>query len=181
MNNSLLGGQCCTDSVNIQQDGINHLGRGRLAIFPRLNFTCNGRITNIKARVRVSNSRRSGTVFFQVWRPTSAGSIVYNKIGEVQLQSNQVTGNGTYQTANIILTGDNTIEFQSRDVVGYYHPSNSRYLVRDISTAGYVLYRFNGSSVLNSVNLIPLAIAGTSRQPLIQLTTGTYRNCIYIQ
>ena len=109
-----------------------------------------------------------------MWQPSSAGSTIYNKTGEVQLQSNQVTGSGTYPTANINLTGDNTIEFRSGDVVGYYHPSNSRYLVRDISTAGYVLYRFDGSPAPNSVNLSNYDyIGGTSRQPLIQFTIGT--------
>ena len=145
---------------------------GRLAIFPRLNFTCNGRITNIRARVR--NIEGDDYLFFQVWQPSSAGSTIYNKTGEVQLQSNQVTDRGTYRTANIILTGDNTIKFQSGDVVGYYHPPNPRYLVRDISTAGYKLYRFDGSPAPNSVNLSNYdAIGGTSRQPLIQFTVGT--------
>ena len=176
MINSLLGGQTCTDYVNIEQDGDSQLGRtpkGRLAIFPRLNFTCNGRITSITARV--SSSSRNGYPSFQVWGPSSVGSTVYNKIGEVQLQSDdQVTGSGDYQTANIILTGNNTIEFQSGDVVGYYHPSNTRYSVRDISTDGYVLYRFDGSPVPNSVNLNNNdVIRGTSRQPLIQFSIGT--------
>ena len=174
MNNSLLGGQHCTDSVNIEQDGDNQLARisGRLAIIPRLNFTCNGRITNIRARV--SSSGRSDALLFQVWRPSSVGPTIYNRTGEVQLQSNQVTGSGTYRTANIILTGDDTIEFQSGDVVGYYHPSNARYQVRDISTPGYVLYRFDGSPVPYSVNLSEYdAIGGTSRQPLIQFMIGT--------
>ena len=51
MNNSLLGGQQCTDSVEIQQRDDTEFGRDRLAIIPRLNFTCNGRITSIRARL----------------------------------------------------------------------------------------------------------------------------------
>ena len=174
MNNSLLGGQTCTDSINIQQDGnrnLWHTPNGRLAIIPRLNFTCNGRITSIRARVS-SSSRRGNLLFLQVWRPVSADAI-YNKSGEVQLQSNQVTGSGTYQTANIMLTGDNTIEFQSGDVVGYYHPFNTSYLVRDINTTGYVQYRFDGSRVPNSVNLSNSNAMINFRQPLIQFTIGT--------
>ena len=174
INNSLLSAQECIDGVNIQQDGNNQIGRGRLAIIPRLNFTCNGRITGIRARVIVDDNRnRNDYPSFQVWRPSSVGLTIYNRIGEVQLKSNQVTGNGTYQIANIILTDDNTIEFQSGDVVGYYHPPQSRYRVRDISTAGYVLYRFDGSSVPNSVNLSNSdARGGNSRQPLIQFIIG---------
>ena len=58
MNNSLLGGQECTDYVNVGQVGNNQIGRDRLAIIPRLNFTCNGRITSIRARMEF-NDRRS--------------------------------------------------------------------------------------------------------------------------
>ena len=177
MNNSILGGQTCTDYVNIEQDGDRQLGRGpngRLAIFPRLNFTCNGRITSIRARV-VCNSTRNDTLSFQVWRPTSVDLTVYNKIGEVHLQSdNQVTtGSSNFLEANITLTGNNTIEFQSGDVVGYYHPSNAHCSVRDISTDGYVLYRFGESPVPNSVNLSNRNAMINFRQPLIQFTIGT--------
>ena len=169
INNSLLGGQFCTDSIDVQQDGDNQIGRDRLAIIPRLNFTCNGRITSIRAKVRLVN-RRSDYPFFQVWRATSINSTMYNKIGEVQLQSdNQVTGSGNYRTANIILTGNNTIEVQSGDVVGYYHPYEIRYHVRTIQTGGYRLYQFNESS--KSVNL-SIDRSRDERQPLIQFTIG---------
>ena len=173
MNNSLLGGQTCTDYVNIEQNGQDHIGRGVVAIIPRLNFTCNGRITSIRARVR--NSGKSEYLFFQVWRPSSTNPTSYNKIGEVQLQSdNQVTGSGNYRTVNIILTGNNTIEFQSGDVVGYYHPSNSRYRVRTIRTDGYRLYQFDGSPVPTSVNLNDADHNDNNMQPLIQFITGKY-------
>ena len=57
---------------------------------------------------------------------------------------NEVGGNN--RLANIILTDNNTIEVQSGDVVtvGYYHPSNARYRVRNIPTDGYIVYHFNG-------------------------------------
>ena len=172
-NNSLLGGQFCTDSVNIEQVGDAQLSLGRLAIIPRLNFTCNGRITSIRARVRISVGRNDYPSF-QVWRVASFGSTVYNKIGEVQLQSDdQVTGSGDYRIANIVLTGNNTIEFQSGDVVGYYHPSDARYRVRTIRTGEYRLYQFNGSPP-TSVNLNDANRNDNERQPLIQFITGKY-------
>ena len=82
-----------------------------------------------------------------MWRVASVGSTNYNKINEVRLQSDdQVTrGSSNYREANIILTGNNTIEVQSGDVVGYYHPPQSRYRVRTIATNGYVLYQLRGS------------------------------------
>ena len=170
MNNSLLGGQTCTDYVDIEQDGQNSVGHNRLAIIPRLNFTCNGRITSIRARMRFDDGMDNYPIF-QVWRPSSVGSTVYNKIGEVQLQSNQVTGDGNRRTVNIILTGNNTIEFQSGDVIGYYHPSDARYRVRTIRTDGYILYQFDGSPS-TSVNLSGANDNDNERQPLIQFTIG---------
>ena len=112
--------------------------------------------------------------FFQVWQPLSTNSAVYNKIGEVQLQSDQVTGSGDFQTANIILTGNNTIEFQSGDVVGYYHPPDARYRVRTIRTSGYRLYQFDldSSPVPTSVNLNNADSEDDEQQPLIQFTIG---------
>ena len=178
MNNSLLGGQFCTDSINIQQNGQNQIGLNHLGIIPGLNFTCNGRITSIRARVRL-NSSRSEFPSFQLWRAVSVGSTMYNKIGEVQLQSDdQVTLNRSneYGVANITLpiTGNNTIEVQSGDVVGYYHPLDARYQVRTIRTDGYKLYRFNISSVPTSLNLLDADKNNSDRQPLIQFTIGKY-------
>ena len=177
MNKSLLGGQLCTDSVDIQQDGNNSVGANMLAIIPRLNFTCNnGRITSIRARVVMGNNlNRMGYPSFQVWRLSSTNATLYNRIGEVQLQSNDqvTTGSNGFLEANITLTGTNTIEFQSGDVVGYYHPPNARYRVRTIRTDGYMLYRFNESSAPTSVNLTNHDFVN-NRQPLIQFNIGNF-------
>ena len=172
MNNSLLGGQFCTDSVDVQQDGDNEIGRDMLAIIPRLNFTCNGRITSIIARVRFDdNDNRVDYPVFQTWRPTSIGSTIYNKTGQVQLQSDdQVTGSGNRRTVTIILTGNNTIEVQSGDVVGYCHPPESRYRVRNIQNDGYKQYEFDESP--ESVDLDHRDGIHDNQQPLIQFIIG---------
>ena len=170
MNNSLLDGHMCTDNVDIRQDGNNQIGHNWLAIIPQLNFTCNGSITSIRARVRFEDARRNFP-FFQVWQPSSTSSTIYTKTGEVQLPSDdQVTGSGTYRTANIILTGNNTIEVQSGDVVGYYHPPDTRYRVRTIQTNGYILYQFRVS--LESVDLSNSMRNNDQQQPMIQFTIG---------
>ena len=173
MNNLLLGGQQCTDSVDIQQAGDTEFGRDRLAIIPRLNFTCNGRITSIRARLRRINSGRD-YLFFQVWRPASVGSTIYNKTSEIQLQSSdKFTGTGNIQTATITLTGNTTIEVQSGDVVGYYHPSDSRYVMRDISIDGYYLYRFDGPPAADSSEDLSQAnFMLNNRRPLLQFVIG---------
>ena len=108
-----------------------------------------------------------------MWRAESVGSTVYNKIGEVQLQpDDQVTGSGNRRTTTIVLTGNNTIEFQSGDVVGYYHPPQSRYQVRDLYTNGYLVYQFNGSPAPTSVSLNESNFMIDFRQPLLQFAIG---------
>ena len=113
---------------------------------------------------------------FQVWRPSQPGSMIYNRTGEVQLQSDDqvTTGSNGFLEMNIILTGDDRIEFQSGDVVGYYHPNSSRYQVRNLQTDGYVLYRFDVSPTPTSVGLSEANFVSQLRQPLIQFAVGMY-------
>jgi len=168
----LLG---CTDFVDIQQNGDHQFGRNRLAIIPRLNFTCNGRIINIRAKV-TSNSNRNAFPSLQVWRVSSFGLVTYNRIGETQLQSDDqmISGSNSFLETNTTLTGDDRIEFQSGDVIGYYHPPDSRYQVRDIKTDGYFLYRFDELPPPNPVNLNEANNMFNFRQPLIQFMIGMY-------
>ena len=81
-----------------------------------------------------------------------------------------MTGNIT----NINLTDNTIIEFQSGDVVGYYHPPNTRYVVTHIKnksyvTNGYKLYRFNQGSNSAVVN-ISIANFTNGARPLLQFT-----------
>ena len=171
MNNSLLGAQECTDYVNVLQPGDDIRGQNRTEIIPRYNFTCNGRITNITARL-FNSSGRGDYPSFQMWRPASFGSTVYTKIGEVQLQPddqlNEVTNN--FLIAIIILASNNTIEVQSGDVVGYYHPPNTDVRVMTRAVDGYMQYEFSGSpetvDLLNSIDHLNF------QQPVIQFTVG---------
>ena len=173
MNNSLLDGQECTDYINIQQPGNFVIGRNRLAIIPRLNFTCNGRITTIRARMVFDNSR-SDYSFFQVWRPVSVCSTINNKTGEIQLQSDDQLSevNDTLQTATVNLTGNNMIEVQSGDVVGYYHPPDPRFRVLSRKTVGYRVYEFSESYKSVDLNNTLFNNSNFYRQPLIQFTIG---------
>ena len=92
---------------------------------------------------------------------------IYDKIGEVQLQSNDQVNEvgGNIRVANIILIGNNTIEVQSGDVVGYYHPPDACYRVRTMQTDGYILYQFSGSH--ESVDLDNATASINEQQPLI--------------
>ena len=85
-----------------------------------------------------------------------------------------MTGNGTYRTATIILTGNNRIEVQSGDVFGYYRESFSRYRLRTIRTDGYRQYDFDGTNAPTSVNLNNADRDINERQPLIEFTIGKF-------
>ena len=148
------------------------IGSNGLAIIPHLNFTCSGRITSITARMRVNNG--SNYPFFQVWRPVSVGSTIFNKVGEVPLQSDDELSevSNFTQIATIVLTDNNTMEVQSGDVVGYYHPPQSNYQVRALSTQGYRIYQFNGS--FESVDLNNYVDIDDNQKPLIQFTIGKH-------
>ena len=120
--------------------------------------------------MRVNNG--SNYPFFQVWRPVSVGSTIFNKVGEVPLQSDDELSevSNVTQIATVILTDNNTMEVQSGDVVGYYHPPQSNYQVRALSTEGYRIYQFIGSS--ESVELNNYADIDVKRKPLILFTIG---------
>ena len=77
----------------------------------------------------------------------------------------QLIGSNNFTIINISLTGNDALEFQSGDVIGYYHSAQSCYQVTDIETTGYVLYRFNGSSFLDSLNISQSEKVLNSRQP----------------
>ena len=98
--------------------------------------------------------------------------MIYNKVGEIKLQSeNQVTEGYNNFEATIILTGEKRLEFQPDDVIGYYQPPQSRYQVLDVDTVGYVLYRFDETSP-NTLNLSEANRILNKRQPLLQFTFG---------
>ena len=167
-----LGEEVCIDSVDIQQNPDKQLARGKLGIIPRLSFNCNGRIIGIRAKVK-SSMKHENSLYIQVWRSSFTGSPVYNKIDEVQLKlDDQLMDSNNFTIVNISLTGNDVLEFQSGDVIGYYHPAQSRYQVTEIQTAGYVLYRFNGSLSLDSLNISQSEKVLNSRQPLLQFIVG---------
>jgi len=171
-------GQICIDEVDIQVRSEDEIGRDRIAIVPRLNFNCNGRITSIRARTTGPNDGRNDYPYFQIWRPSS--STMYNRVSQVQSQSNQtfLLSSSHEAIINVTLTGDERIEFQSGDVIGYYHPRDIRYDIRNIKTDGYVQYIFDGSPNLTSVDLSTVANDSITdqRQPLIQFTIGETYN-----
>ena len=115
---------------------------------------------------------------FQLWRPLLSDTMIYNKVGEIQLQpEHQVTEGYNNFEATIILTGEKRLEFQTDDVIGYYLPPQSRYRVLNVDTIGYVFYRFDETSPPNILNLSEANKTISNRQPLLQFTFGKNNIC----
>jgi len=113
---------------------------------------------------------------FEVWHPRLSNMDVFDKVGEIRLMESEVVQVGhdlstAYWLVDITLNDDDRIEFEAGDVVGYYHPPNSRYLVWTIRTAGYTAYRNRSSNVLNIVSTATENV-NQNVQPLIQFSTG---------
>ena len=177
----LIAGQTCIDDVNnVQQVGNDIISPDRTVIVPRLNFTCNGRITNIRVGLNRTNDG-ANFPYVQVRRPLPSASLLfYGLVNNVQIQSSHLTqfNMSTFQEATILLTGHNRIQFLSGDVIGFYSPPDSGYVIRDIATTGYVYYIFEGSNA--SVFTLGSGVMSNRRQPLIQFTLGEYGDNCYL-
>jgi len=163
----------CIDSVDdVQQSGNNVIGSNQTVIVPNLNFTCNGWITNIKVGI---NPTINGSDFpyIQIWRP-SPSSQLYSLVDKVQLHPRHINTQLTHLEANIPHTGNIKIQFLSGDVIGFYNPPNSSYVIRDTTTNSHVYYTFNGSDA-KQIDL-NAGIISSRRQPLIEFTLGEYDN-----
>jgi len=180
-----IAGQTCIDDVdNVQQVGDNFISPYRTIIVPRLNFPCNGKIINIRVGINHTSDSTlttaiTGTNFpyIQVWR-WSSNSQLYSLVNEVHIQSNHLSTQLTYLEANISLTDDNRIQFLSGDVIGFYNPLDTGYVIRDIATTGYVYYVFRGPNA-SSLD-ISTGVASQRRQPLIQFSLGEYGGSHYL-
>ena len=174
----VTGATTCIDRVKIQQRGIKRFGSPRQVIVPRANFTCSGRITGITASLHQVYSDGIDP-YFELWHPISADLGVFDKVDEVQLVESEVVqighdpnDNFTYWVVSITLNGDDRIEFETGDVIGYYHPARSCYNVWSIITTGYRGFANNFTTPLSTINLDTQYFTGSNRQPLIQFTIG---------
>ena len=169
------GGQSCVNNPNVNQRGSASIASGRQVIVPSARFNCNGRITNVRVSMQ-SIIFDNNFPLFQVWHPTSPNSSTYNKTGEVQLPAGEFVRVGAgrnYHSANLSLNSSNSqIEFQSGDVIGYYQPSNPRWLIWSIQTSGYTSFSNTVTSPTTSINISNVDNTDTDRQPLIELMFG---------
>lgn len=144
-------------------------------IVPAARFNCSGRITNVAVSMQFIFSGPD-LPLFQVWRPASPNSSVYNKIGEVELPSGDHMGGIiiNYYFANLSLNSSTQIEFQSGDIIGYYQSSSSQRLIRNIQTSGYTSYSNTVSSPLTSIDINNVDNSDIDRQPLIEVMFGKF-------
>ena len=152
------------------------LSSDSLAVVPRSNFSCNGRITGYMVSLnqnRDSFCRNPGII---VWQPMNTERTLYRARDSYTLSNDDINAMGDYYFANVSFTGNDRIEFQSGDVIGYWHASSSCYTMWNIRTAGYTSY--NASLPSDAFNISDDSVAiTTDRQPLIQVNFGKSHNC----
>ena len=165
----------------VRQRGTNAASTDSQVIVPRSNFSCNGRVTGYLISLEsVGDSGDYPSV--QVWHPTS--STEYTRVDtECALTDSDISvmkDNGDdYYLGNVSCTGNNRIEFQSGDVIGYRHGSEVRYRLWNIGNNQYRSYRRTGrSNPLNSFN-INNANDDLNEQPLIQVMYGKINTLIF--
>ena len=113
-------------AVNARQKGDDAARTDTQVIVPNSVFSCNGRVTGYLISLQ-SDSASGSYPSVQVWHPTS--STEYTRVDtECPLTASDISmmrdGNGDeYYLGNVSCTGNNRIEFQSGDVIGYYHGS----------------------------------------------------------
>ena len=145
-------------------------------IVPNSPFSCNGRVTGYLISLEPASSS-GGYPSVQVWHPTSLNSTEYTRVDtKCTLTARDISmmrdRNGDdYYLGNVSCTGDNRIEFQSGDVIGYHHGSPVRYALWNIVTNQYTSYRRNSNNPLSSFNTNS-ADDDLNEQPLIEIMYG---------
>ena len=154
-------------------EGVS-IENGRQVIVPSLNFSCYGRITHI-SYVTIDGSHPSGnSPVFQIWRPSSFGSNVYNRVGQSQfLFENLIEDINFYFTNAKMMVENYQIEFQPGDVIGYYQPSNARRLIWSIKeTNEYVSYSNNANEAFTTFNRSSADYVDIKLLPFIRVYFG---------
>ena len=166
-----LDGQSCVDTVNVRQKGTNAADIPGQVIVQGTEFSCNGRITGYLISLEESSSSGDYPIV-QIWRHHKNQQL-YNRVNTLcALTGSNIINMGDYYLGNMSCTGNERVEFQSGDVIGYYHANAVQYRLWSTNTTGYTVYqRDSNSGPLDSLNIN----AGNeidNRQPLIQVMFG---------
>ena len=174
---------------------MDRLGSNLLVIVPRSNLSCIGRITGFMASLNLNQDRDSFCLnpTIIVWQPMNTERTLYSIRVFYTLRNDDINAMGDYYFANVSFTGNDRIEFQSGDVIGYWHrfrrvqtilfgvvTRQPCYTMWNIETAGYTSYSVSPTSdAVNIsddnifVNISDDSVAiTTDRRPLIQVIFG---------
>ena len=143
-------------------------------IVPSLTFNCHGRIDHV-AYVTINASHpRDDVPIIQLWRPSPSESNVYSLIdligqflNEIRIESTQF-----YYVVAVFKSGQ--VKFQPGDVLGYYQPSNPRYLLWSLIETGYVSYSINASVAATTINTSNVDYTDDGLVPYVRVTFGEY-------
>lgn len=174
MNAFLTDSKGCIDMFNVQQRSNNRFQANSQVIIPGYNFSCNGRITGY-----LISLQEVGYPSVQIWHPTSP--TVYTRVdSECPLTANDINmmtdsmGN-QYYLGNVSCTGNNRIEFQSGDFIGYHQIGRLVFYLNDVR---YTSYRLATNRPLSTIDINVNLQSFTNRLPLIQMMFGKRNNIV---
>ena len=165
-----LGGQNCIDNPDVSQIGTVLVPSGRQVVVPNVRLNCTVRVTHIAASLGFGDLG-SNQPIIQMWRPSSPGSTVYNRIAQVQT-TGEITIDFNHFFFNLSIPNSSDFEFLPGDVIGYYQPSSPRRRIWSIPTSGYTSYSNNANGPTTTIDISNVDNVEPSRQPLIELSFG---------
>jgi len=166
------GGQSCIENPDVNRAGDHTSLTGVQVIVPGASINCDVRITSIAVSMHFGGYINGGLPLVQIWRPSSPGSSVYNKVAQAQLSAGYLMGNSTHGYYFQHLTVNGTADFQSGDVIGYYQSSIPLRTIWNIETNGFISYSNNANSPATTIDISDVDNVENKRQPLIELLYG---------
>ena len=106
----------------------------------------------------------------QVWRPLNSKSL-YTRVGQYTICVSDIKIDGNLTLAEVSLTANKSISFQSHDIIGYYVPANSPYSILNIRIMEGISYSINTNTTLEQF-AVNESVTGSSMLPIIQVTFG---------
>jgi len=175
------GKESCFNSVSVQQIGFFSIPSERQSIIPWSNFTCNGRITGIIVSTEKNNGGLNDP-YLEIWHPQTSDYTIFDKVGEVQLTDIDAvaevdSNNNNFWLLKISLNESDKIEFESGDLIGFYHPPAARYQVWMIDATGYTIHGNFSTNPSSTFSIDNSQISAPDRQPIIEFIIGM-NNCI---
>ena len=176
------------DTVDVQQRGNGQLMNENLnVIVPKSSFSCYGRITgymvSLDRQVEEIEEDECNFPSILVWRPLNIEqTTTYHIVNTYTLSRNDDIDreNNNYYFGDITFDGNDRIEVQPGDVMGYRHRSKACYTVWSNEAADYTSYSTNDISD-NAINISDSSMTSDSNlQPLIQVDFGMIASYIII-